>query len=402
MAVNLQAKSESSTTLVAFATDSTTMATIEQAANRHWPGAIMIEGGAEAAAAYMKDTQELDVVVIDLGTSERILEDLQAVVDAGNAMIRIIVLGIDNDLVLYKHLVAAGAADYLVKPIDVDELEASLLAAVRHERPAVAEAAVPEAKIVITIGACGGVGATTVATNAAWILAEERGQNTVLVDLDLQFGSTALSLNLVPAGGMIETLHDPDRVDQLFLQKALSPKTKHLSVLAAEENLDQGLDFGEDGVERLIAELSRMFPWVWIDVPRVLYQMTANVIANASHVFLVSDLSLAGMRDTIRLSSYCDALNGKAEIGVIVNRIGASKGIQLTEFKKGVPKPVIACLPEDRKAGTAAMVGKPIIQVAGRSKLAAGIRKVVMDLTPDSKKKRGFTLFRGSRTESDR
>ena len=326
MAVNLQAKSESNATLVAFANDSVTMATIEKAANRHWPGAIMIEGGADAAVAYMKDTQELDVVVIDLGTSERMLEDLQAVVDAGNAMIRIIVLGTSNDLVLYKHLVAAGAADYLVKPVDVDELEASLLAAVRHERQAVAETAAPMGKIVITIGVRGGVGATTVATTAAWILAEEREQKTVLVDLDLQFGSTALSLNLVPAGGMIETLRDPDRVDQLFLQKALSPKTKRLSVLAAEENLDQGLDFGEDGVERLIAELSRMFPWVWIDVPRMLYQMTASVIANASHVFLVSELSLAGMRDTIRISSYCDTLNDKAKIGVIVNRIGASKG----------------------------------------------------------------------------
>lgn len=402
MAVNLQAKSESNATLVAFANDSATMATIEKAANRHWPGAIMIEGGPDAAVAYIKDTQELDVVVIDLGTSERMLEDLQAVVDAGNAMIRIIVLGTANDLVLYKHLVATGAADYLVKPVDADELEASLLAAVHHEQPAVAETDTPMGKIVITMGTRGGVGATTVATTAAWILAEEREQNTVLVDLDLQFGSTALSLNLVPAGGMIETLRDPDRVDQLFLQKALSPKTKRLSVLAAEENLDQGLDFGEDGVERLIAELSRMFPWVWIDVPRVLYQMTASVIAKASHVFLVSELSLAGMRDTIRISSYCDALNGKAEIGVIVNRIGASKGVSLAEFKKGVPKPVIACLPEDRKAGAAEMVGKPITQVAGRSKLAAEIRKVVMGLNPDPKKKRGFTLFRGSRTESDR
>ncbi len=400
MAVNLQARSESNATLVAFATDSTTMATIEKAANRHWPGAIMIEGGPDVAVAYMKDIQELDVVVIDLGTSERMLEDLQAVADAGNTMIRIIVLGTANDLILYKHLVAAGAADYLVKPVDVDELEASLLAAVRHERPAVAETAM--GKIVITMGARGGVGATTVATTAAWILAEEREQNTVLVDLDLQFGSTALSLNLVPAGGMIETLRDPDRIDQLFLQKALSPKTKRLSVLAAEENLDQGLDFGEDGVERLIAELSRMFPWVWIDVPRVLYQMTAGVIAKASHVFLVSELSLAGMRDTIRISSYCNTLNDKAEIGVIVNRIGASKGVSLAEFKKGVPKPVIACLPEDRKAGTAEMVGKPITQVAGRSKLAAEIRKVVMELAPDLKKKRGFTLFLGSRKESDR
>jgi len=402
MAVNLQAKSESNAALVAFATDSTTMATIEKAANRHWPGATMIEGKPDAAVAYLKDALEVDIVVIDLESSEHMLEDLQTVVETCSPKVQVIVLGTSNDLVLYKRLVATGAADYLVKPVHVDELEASLLAAVRHERSAVTETAAPTGKIVIAIGSRGGVGTTTVATNAAWILAEERGQNTVLVDLDLQFGSTALSLDLVPAGGMIETLRDPDRIDQLFLGRALSPKTKRFSVLSAEESLDQVLDLGEAGVEQLIAELSRMFPWVWIDVPRMLLQTMANVIAKASHVFVVSELSLAGLRDTIRISSYCDALNGKAEIGVIVNRIGVSKGVSLAEFKKGVLKPVIACLPEDRKAGTAAMVGKPITQVAGHSKLTAGIRKVAMDLSPDSKKKRGFTLFRGSRKESDR
>ena len=402
MVANLKARPESNAALVTFAIDSVTMAAVEKAANRHWPGAIMMEGGPEAAAAYMKDAQGVDVVVVDLGSGERMLEDLRAVAETCDSGARIIALGSANDLVLYKRLVAAGAADYLVKPVNVDELEASLLAAVHHERPQLAEKAAPAGKIVVTIGARGGVGATTVATNAAWILAEERGQNTVLVDLDLQFGSTALSLDLVPAGGMIETLRDPDRVDQLFLEKVLSPKTKRFSVLAAEEGLEHGLGFGEEGVARLIAELNRMFPWVWIDVPRVIFEMTANVMAKASHVFVVSELSLAGMRDAIRIASYCDALNDKARIGVIVNRIGASKGVSLDDFKKGVPKPVIACLPEDRKAGAAAMIGKPITQVAGRSKLVAGIRKVVMELAPDPKKKRGLPLFRGSRAEADR
>ena len=360
----------------------------------------MIEGGPDDATTHMKDAHEVDVVIVDLGSSARMLEDLRPVVEACSPTVQVIALGSANDLVLYKRLIAAGAADYLVKPIDVDELETSLLAALSHERPAVAENSAPTGKIIVSIGARGGVGATTVATNAAWMLAEERGQKTVLIDLDLQFGTTALALDLVPVGGMIETLHDPDRIDQLFLERVLAPKTTHLSVLAAEESLDQVLDFNEAGVERLIAELSQMFPWVWIDVPRVLFQTAANVIAKASHVFVVSELSLAGMRDTIRISSYCDALNGKAEVGVIVNRVSASTGLSLAEFKKGVTKPVIASLPEDQKANSAAVIGKPITQIAERSRLVEGIRKVVTKLVPDSKKERKRSTFFGFRKET--
>ena len=93
---------------------------------------------------------------------------------------------------------------------------------------------------------------------------------------------------------MIETLRDPDRIDPLFLASVLSPKTEKFSVLAAEEDLDRPMGFDEVGVERLVSELRRMFPWVWIDVPRGQCRLAASVIAAAAQVFVVSDLSLKG------------------------------------------------------------------------------------------------------------
>lgn len=397
----IDTRRESGVVLAAFAADAVTATMIEQVASYHWPGATVVEGGLNAAATYLGNTRAPDLLVVDLGTSEEPLEDLLTLADSCEPTTQVVALGTVNDLGLYKQFVAAGVADYLVKPVSAEELETALLAAAFREQQVVDAVDVPLGKVVVTIGARGGVGATTIATNAAWMLAEEQGQKVVLVDLDLQFGSTALSLDLVPAGGMIETLRNPDRVDGLFLASALVPKTENFSVLAAEEDLARDASFSNAGIERLIEELRRAFGWVWIDIPRALCHVNANVIAEASHIYIVSDLSLAGMRDTMRIANYCDGLARDAEIEVILNRTGGGKGIPPAQFGKGVPKPVIARLPEDPKAANAATTGKPITQVASRGKLAVGLRKIVQDLAPEVKKRRGLLSFRKSAEEDE-
>lgn len=397
----IDTRRESGVVLAAFAADAVTATMIEQVASYHWPGATVVEGGLNAAATYLDNTRAPDLLVVDLGNSENPLEQLLTLADSCEASTQVVALGTVNDLGLYKQFVAAGVADYLVKPLSPEDLETALLAAAFREQQVIEAVDMPLGKIVVTIGARGGVGATTIATNGAWMLAEEQKQKVVLVDLDLQFGSTALSLDLVPAGGMIETLRNPDRVDGLFLASALVPKTPNFSVLAAEEDLARDASYSSAGIERLVEELRRSFDWVWIDIPRSLCHVNANVISDAAHIHVVSDLSLAGMRDTMRVANYCDGLNRDADIGVIVNRTGGAKGILAAQFSKGVPKPVIARLPEDAKAGNAATTGKPVAQIAGRGKFAVGLRKIVADIAPLPKKRRGLLSLRKAATEAE-
>lgn len=392
----LDTRRESGVVLAAFAADSHTATLIEQVASYHWPGATVLEGGLGAAATWLESTRAPDLLVVDLGPSEQPLEELLTLADSCEPTTQVVALGVVNDLALYKQFIAAGVADYLVKPVGAQDLETALLAAAFREAQAAEPADVPSGKIVVTVGARGGVGATTIASNAAWMLAEELGQKVVLVDLDLQFGSSALSLDLVPAGGMIETLRNPDRVDGLFLASALVPKTENFSVLAAEEDIARDAGFTEAGIERLISELRKSFGWVWIDVPRTHCRVCASVLEAASNVYIVSDLSLAGMRDTMRIANYCDGLNRDTEIGVIVNRVGSAKVIAPAQFAKGIPKPVLARLPDDPRAANAATNGKPLAQVARRGKLVSALRPIVRELVPRTREKRRLLPFRKS------
>ncbi len=217
-------------------------------------------------------------------------------------------------------------------------------------------------------------------------------------DLDLQFGTVALSLDLVPSTGMIETLRQPDRMDSLFMSSAVLPKTEHLSVLAAEEDLARELDLHGSGITRLVEELRRNFDWVWLDLPRSLCHLHTSVLRDAAHVHVVSDLTLAGMRDTMRIVNLFNSVGGDGEIGVVINHARRAKGMPKGEFTRGVGCPILSQLPEEPKALQAATVGKPLAQTAARGKFIGELRKLTQNLAPSVKEPRRG-LFSGRKAK---
>lgn len=397
----LDIRPESGVSLAAFVSDEETAAKLKNIANFHWPGAVINRGGSHDAASYLKSSPSPDLLVVDLDTSDTPFEDLQPLADLCDPSTQVVALGVINDLALYKRFVSAGVADYLVKPLSEEDLETALLAATFRESGAEETAGAAAGKLVVTIGARGGVGASTIALNGAWLLAEDQGHKVALVDLDLQFGTAALSLDLVPSSGMIETLRQPDRMDSLFMSSAVLPKTEHLSVLAAEEDLSRQLDLHSSGISRLVEELRRNFDWVWLDLPRNLCHLHTSVLRDAAHVHVVSDLTLAGMRDTMRIVNLFGEVGGDGEIGVILNHARRNKGMPKGEFSRGVGCKIIAQMPDEPKALQAATVGKPLAQTAARGKFVTELRKVTRDIAPAVKEPRRG-LLSGLKAKQDR
>jgi pilus assembly protein CpaE len=177
-------------------------------------------------------------------------------------------------------------------------------------------------------------------------------------------------------------------MDSLFMSSAVLPKTEKLSVLAAEEDLTRQLELHSGGIVRLIEELRRSFDWVWLDLPRTLCHLHTSVLRDAAHVQIVSDLTLAGMRDTMRIVNLFHNVGGDGEIGVILNHARRSKGMPKSEFAKGVDCPIIAQLPDEPKALQAATIGKPLAQSTPRGKFISDLRKLTNGIAPSAKEPR--------------
>ncbi len=377
-----------SVSLVAFVCDDDTAEKLKNIADFHWPGAVIHRGTSHDAGVYLKSGPSPDLLVVDLDTSDNPFDELQPLADLCDPSTQVVAMGVINDLALYKQFISAGVADYLVKPLSEEDLETALLAASFSEASAGEKISEPTGKFVVTIGSRGGVGASTIALNGAWLLAEEMGHRVALVDLDLQFGTAALSLDLVPSSSMIETLRQPDRMDSLFMSSAVLPKTENLSVLAAEEDLSRQLDLHGSGISRLVEELRRNFDWVWLDLPRTLCHLHTSVLRDAAYVHVVSDLTLAGMRDTMRIINLFSNAGGDGEIGIIINHARRNKGMPKGEFIRGVGCQILAHLPDEPKALQAATVGKPLAQTAARGKFMTELRKVTLAIAPSVKEPR--------------
>ena len=386
--------------LAAFAADELTRAALEQSATEHWPGAVVADGGRDAAATYLASGPVPNILVVDLGDSETPLEDLLELAGACDPTTQVVALGCVNDLGLYKRFIAAGVADYLVKPVTADELQTVLLAAsLQDTKPK--ELPASHGGITIVIGARGGVGASTLATNAAWMMAEERDLRVVLLDIDLQFGTAALSLDMVPVGGLVEALQHPDRLDSLFMASTLLNCSERLSILAAEEDIGRDPNFRQSGLERMLQELSTTFDWIRVDMPRTLCRTNTSVLNQAHDIIIVSDLSLAGMRDTLRIKAYCEQEAPTTALSVVLNRLDKNAGSPMTaaQFEKGVDASVAWRLPEDAKtAAAAAAAGKPLAMVNKRSKLVADLRRLSAAQGPQPEApKQASSLFRKRR-----
>lgn len=370
-----------STPIAAFVSDDVTRQIVGETAAGQGAGAVVKPGGPAEASTWLSRGVVPKVMVVDFSGRPDPLTDAASLKDAAGEGTQLIAIGQANDITLYRALLRLGYLDYLPKPISPDVLKAALAQATAPPRTAATAAtqASTGGRTIVVLGARGGVGSSTVAVNTAWIIAEELDRRSALLDLDLQFGTASLSLNLAPSRGLSEALLNPDRIDQLFVASAMVTEGKNLAVLAAEDSLERASEWDPAAVEALVGELKRGYDWIWVDLPRSLASTHRDLLASASHLVLVSDLSLAGMRDTLRLLAFVRQVTVDARIVLVVNRIGAKLpgGVTRQEFEKAVEAKIDVLLPDDPQSlGAAASIGKTLPAVAPKSKLVAELRSL--------------------------
>src|SRR5215468_12362839 len=153
-------------------------------------------GGIEAAIEAYHKAPTPNVIVLETeghGNLLAGLDDLAGVCDPGT---RVIVIGTANDISPYRELVRRGVNDYVIGPVEVLDVVRSICSLFS------ASEAVTVGRTIAVVGAKGGVGASTVAHNIAWHIARDVALDSVVIDLDLAFGTASLDYNQDPVQGI--------------------------------------------------------------------------------------------------------------------------------------------------------------------------------------------------------
>ncbi|MCW9039671.1 MAG: AAA family ATPase [Rhodospirillales bacterium] len=368
---------------LAFVADDVCRKVVAEAATQFgWnPGQVLV-GGLQDAKRALTDVPTPNILLLDVSGSADPIEGVVSLAEVCDAGTRVITIGSVNDVELYRGLVDVGVDDYLLKPLGVGTLLAAFKRATAEPENIadVEESESLDGRLVVTIGARGGVGASSIAVNAAWMMAHEQGLRVALVDMDLYFGTVALAFDLEPGRGFREALENPARIDSLFLERALVRESENLAVLATEASLDQPLRFNSGAVDLLIEKLRSNFDVVLIELPRSLLPSCPSVLTEAEVIAVVSDFTLAGMRDTLRLSSLINDIKAKGQVAIVVNRAGFSPDLEMSQkdFEHGIKRPVNHVIPNDIKPlAKSVSEGTSAAAVAKSGKFVTALRDLV-------------------------
>jgi pilus assembly protein CpaE len=277
-----------------------------------------------------------------------------------------------------------GAIEYLVKPLGAETLNQALAAALRGNSASGVKSDKKEARIITFIGSRGGVGASTIALNVGWLMAHDLGRAAALFDLDLQFGTSSLALDLEPGRGLRDIVSSPHRVDGLMIASSIVPESDNFSVLGAEEAVDEVVPMDGGAITALLKEMKSNFDAVIIDLPRALLAVQKRLLTASHEIVIVSDLTLAGIRDTLRIKSAITALGCEARVTIVAARTDASGAGQIdrTIFEKGIQGKIDATVIEDRATfTTASNSGKALGATAPRSASTKAMRDLAIRLS---------------------
>jgi pilus assembly protein CpaE len=364
---------------IAFVRDDATRAVLAEVLE---PGAsAVLPGGVDAATAYMTHDPSSRTVVVDLtGVAEPLLA-LDRLADTCLPDTRVIAIGDVNDIHFYRALRSAGIAEYLVKPVTADALLAALTMPVPAEpaTPIAPAAQASDCETIAVVGARGGVGATMVAVSLAWLSAEKTQRKTVLADLDLSCGAASLALDVESGHGLTEALANPDRIDAMLLAVATARVGEHLHLLSSEQSLDSTPTLQADSLEKLATGLRQGFQRVIFDIPRGDGAILKQGLAQAGVIVIVTDFSVAGVRDTGRLIALAQKVAPAAKRLVVGNRFGTARKGDLgrAEIEKALGLTMACAIPEDPAVVPHALnAGKPVPAAAPGSPVTVALREL--------------------------
>lgn len=335
-------------------------------------------GGLNKAIDQFQSASTPNLIILEtLATGAEIFAQLAELAEVCDPSTKVVIIGHVNDIILYRELIRQGVSEYVVRPqspLQIIKTIADLY---------VDPAAPPIGRTIAFVGSRGGVGSSTIAHNIGWCTSEEFQSDTVILDLDLPFGTASLDFDQEASAGLVEALTAPERLDDVLLDRLLQKHTEHLSLFTAPSLLDREFDIDDQAFETVLDTVRGSAPTVIIDVPHVWTSWSKRILTTADEIVVTATPDLASFRNTKQLVDILSSARpNDSPPTLVLNQVDAKlSAVQPDQFEEHVgikPAQVIAWEPQ--LFGAAATNAAPIVDVGPRTKTAAALRELSSQL----------------------
>jgi pilus assembly protein CpaE len=347
------------------------------AADKHLARAeITIERGGLDGAIAQCERESPDLLIVDTTLDgPSMLAGLDRLARVIAPSTKLIIIGAINDVALLRELAARGVAEYIVPPARKSDL-------IRAACRLFADAAT--ARVFAVVGARGGVGASTLAQNLAWSIAERQWARTALIDLDLPFGATAFALG-DGALGETEALENTD------LLRARVERAERLEIIAANEAFKRDVRCDEAKLDAMLHAARRLNSFVVLDVPHDWNAWVKRALASADETIIVASPDLTSLRNTEGMLRQLKAAKARATPLIALSMVGMRQRCEIPrkDFLNTLGADAVLEFPfEPDLFGMAALKGLMLAEVSAKAKATADIEALATALTGRAPMKR--------------
>ncbi|MBX7248536.1 MAG: AAA family ATPase [Caulobacteraceae bacterium] len=328
-------------------------------------------GGLPAAIeAYQHEPTPALVIVESSAPAAHMIHDLDQLAQVCDPGTKVVVIGAANDIMLYRELMRRGVSEYLVAPLNPLQLISAIGGLFNDpSAPFVGRS-------IAFVGARGGVGSSTVAHNTAFAISDRMASETVIVDLDLPFGTAGLDFNQDPLTGVADALTQPDRLDPVLMDRMMVRCSDKLSLFAAPASLDTDWDIGPEAFEEVVQKIRTTAPFMVLDLPHSWNAWMRTMLISADEVVVVATPDLASLRNAKNMIDLAKAARpNDAPPRLVLNQVGVPgrPEIPLKDFANAMGVAPTLVLPFDPKLfGQASNNGQMVNEVQAKSKAAEG------------------------------
>lgn len=295
---------------------------------------IVAEIGEPALLAQALSQLPAEVLLVHLDPNPAGMMDIVApLIEAHKGQLAAIAMTEDRDAELVMRAMRAGMREFLWKPFPPEQL-AEILQRVGRELPGHGRRG---GRLIAVVGACGGVGATQLATNLAVELAQlenwEGAPNpaarprVAVVDMDFRFGQVAMQFDAQPTYTIAELCATPEHIDFPMIERAMCKHSAGVHVLARPTDLAQAERINAAQVAGVLAALQEHYDFVVVDLPPRFDGSARAVFDLADTYLLVLLLLVPAVRNADRiLQEFIHAGYAVERVRLVCNHAGTESG----------------------------------------------------------------------------
>jgi pilus assembly protein CpaE len=252
-----------------------------------------------------------------------------------------------------------GVQDFLAKPIDPDALK-EILSRFMQDLDVKDHSSMD--RLIVVMGAKGGVGATTVAVNLGVQLSTFARKRVALLDFARPLGNAHLLLDLHPKFSVRDAVDNMDRLDSHFFAGLLTRHKTKLEILGGATQAEEWQSIAIPPLERVINVAQNNFEVVLLDMGSQFSSDWMPVLRMARMILVVAEANVPALWTMERRLLAMKGLGIDPDrTRVIINRWHKGDEEVLKSIQKDINRPVFACLPNDfRMASASVNLGTPL------------------------------------------